>query len=142
MVASPAEVVAAWLVSKGLGKWPASPGTAADFRVTYALMPVDGDNMLTVYNTGASKEGRLHKTGTVIKKPTVQVRIRSRTDALGWNKGQAVEAAAEACRNDSVIISGTTYTIKSFTLTIPLVPIQQEEVNQRKIFTVNFKLTM
>ena len=109
---SPAMRIAQFLLDRNVAESPDNVGTA--FQVYYNHMPDGGnapDNIITVYDTPGSKDGRL-MAGTEIQHPGIQVMVRARTHLQAWNRAAII--ATELVRLSyatSVTVDSNPYTI-------------------------------
>ncbi len=141
IVASPAEVLTALLVARGLATRPATLGS---WPVTTSSMPDDEpDNRITIYNTAMPVDGKLHKTGETLVRPNCQIRVRSKPSSAGWKK------LAEILNDILPLISQDVTTNDAVSVSIVVINllsgpahIGQEEKNQRQHHTANVELVL
>ena len=125
------------------------PAVAGAFPIYVSLLP-DGDEIendaAAIYDTKGDKDGRLMK-GDNILHYGVQVKVRSRTYAVGWDKINAVAAAFEPIDQATTVSvggsGGTAYKLVNISQTSPPLSMGLEEgTKRRNLFTVNFLCTL
>lgn len=108
---SPAHVVGQLLLDLGLGTDPDDGGA---WPVHVATEPNSPNNVLTVYDTAGSSQGRSMIDGELFAFFGFQVRVRAKDHVTGWTKASAVRnALAEDVRLASVTVEGTEYLVWS-----------------------------
>lgn len=141
---SPADIVAQWLVNKGLATAPElwASGTGSDWPAFASAEPRKPDSVITVYDTMGTDAGRVMTSGEDQSEYGIQVRFRSITHPSGWQKANYVRAylceAQFASGGDTVVLEGSTYAVKNFA-NISHVTILGKEVPDEKtnVFTLN-----
>lgn len=132
---SPAQIVAALLVAKGLGTDPAGGGA---WPVFHAGEPQSPDQVLTVYDTTPKDDGRSQLSGEVFQHYGFQCRIRAATHAAGWAKAAAVRTALDqSVYYAHVTVDGTEYLIEGVSGTNVLTLGKESPSSKRSLFTVN-----
>lgn len=140
-MSSPAEVVHNYLIAQGLTFRP--PATDLTKWYSYvAFLPTDPDQIVVLFDAGGDLDGRLMADGTQIIHPNVQVRLRSKDYKTGWNKGEAIADLLQQAKMIKVTIGALTYLIHAARMSMPLMPIGQEEKSERWEFTINYRLTL
>jgi hypothetical protein len=148
-MASPARVIAKFLVDRGIVVAPANPPQPWQVQVTEE--PDKPDNTITVYNTGANTFGRLMRSGDRTEKPTVQIRLRALNDKDGYAKGQAIQNTLDKVGLATslgglvwvyVTVDSVRYTLQAVHITTPLTYIGEEEKNARLLYTINALMTI
>lgn len=115
--------------------------------VYLAAMP-DGDrirdDVLCVYDTTATLDGRLLEEGTVIEHPGWQVRVRGSKFRIARAKIVAVVKALDEYRGGNVVVEGVKYNIQNISRRSSILPLGLEENDRkrRSTFTVNGIITV
>lgn len=138
---SPADVVAQALVDEGVGS---DPSGESAWPVFVTKEPSTPDNCLTVTDTTGVDHGRV-MSGELQGHRGVQVRIRARTQALGFRKATALRvfmsegnAAHSGCRNLTVTLDGVVYLLRNFAKIGDVLSIGSDTPNSmRRVFTLN-----
>ena len=130
---SAAEVVAQLLVDLGLATYNAA------WPVFVANEPGVPDEVLTVYDTAASDDGRTMPAGELEGQFGWQIRARSRTHRAGWAKMDSIQRTfAESVYGRAVVIDGVTFVVHSLSRIGSVLPIGPESATSvRLIFTMN-----
>lgn len=112
---SPADIVRYALIAHGLGFLHTGTGLPVDWTVFCDVEPDRPDNVITVYNTIGRKHGRTNPDRLVQEHEGIQIRIRSRTPKLGYNKAReiAIELDTQVYQ-EQVIIGSSVYCLHSF----------------------------
>lgn len=137
---SPSKVFQYMLVQLSLGTLPV-PGVAADWRVYRQALTNDNRNAIFIFGTTPEQDGRL-MSGQVIEHPGIQIRIRGMTDEDAEVKGMAIESALAGVKHLTVPVGGNNYLVESFKKTSGLTFIFQEEVGNRRHYTINGTITV
>ena len=140
---SPAYILAALLTSEAVDVFTA-PSEVGTWPLYISHEP-DGSNVEnncgTVYDTDGIKDGRIMATGENIFHHGVQLRVR----ALDYTTGRAKAAEAAdylaTLQNEEVVIGAYTYKIMAVSQQSPILPLGQESIKRRQLFTVNFLVT-
>lgn len=141
---SPASVISAWLIESGVFT---APTDNDDWPVYIGIMP-DGrgvpDDCAAIYDSPGLKDGRLMGSGLNILHHGIQIRLRARVYADGWEKGQEItEALAAATLQNQVVLEGYTYSLQNVSQQETLIPVGYEESPPRRaLFTVNYLATL
>lgn len=138
---SPAEIIRNLLVNLGVGTLPSAGGTwpiSADQRLDTP------DNVMTVNDTDARKDGRSMPTGEVFEHPGIQIEVRSGTRGAGFTKAKAVATLLdEEVYNETVTISGKSYTITNVSRSGGVMSLGKETpTSKRYLFTINAVVTI
>lgn len=137
---SPAQVLARCLVELALGTDPLAEGL---WPIGAAAEPSTPDNCVTVYDTSGFDHGRDHVTGQRQEHHGVQLRVRAATHKIGWAKARALAVALdEAVYQETPTIDNIRYLIHAVTRTSDVLTLGKEPASQRRLFTINAKLTL
>lgn len=133
---SPGDVVRQLLIGLGLGTDPADSGL---WPVFAAVEPNTPDNCITLYDTESRRHGRTQTDGEIQEHHGIQFVIRSATYASGYTKARAIAVAAdETVYQNTVTISGTSYTVHQISRTGDVLALgQQTPESKRYLFTIN-----
>lgn len=140
-----AEFVRQLLIDNDLGVDGVSD--TADWGVYVGREPEKPDNVITVYRTAGTLQGRLHNTGGIVEHYGLLIRVRGRSYPTAETKIQEItDNLDEEVKDQSVSVShqdGTfVRTIHSFTRTSSVIPLGVDESNgSRDLFTVNYTFT-
>lgn len=135
MTASPAELIAAFLVQAGLVTRPASVGS---WSITVGSMPDDKDQWITVVNSDPMIEGKFMDDGSVNEQPRCQIILRSLKHNVGYAKIKAIRKALSALKMITVT-ADTAEQVLIHAVTVVSGPawLKQEEKNARQVFSMN-----
>ena len=108
MTHSPAQILRAYLVSLSkvnelTGDWPSYISTHPD----------EPDQSICFMDVEPVKQGRIMRTGEVIRQLRVMVHIRSKTFSPGWTKANEISDALDTLLRQTVVIGGSSYKIHS-----------------------------
>lgn len=143
MLASPAELIATFLIQVGQAASPSTPNPV--WPVFIGHEPASPDNCITVYNIGHLYEGKGQHTGRRKTKPHVQVRVRGTNEQVGYQKGIAIQEEFDFLRGNNPM--GFTLHSESLTLIgtniyLPLLPIKREEEDKRRAFVMSVRISI
>jgi hypothetical protein len=125
---TPAQDTARYLVAEGVA---ASFGGAADWSAYVGREPLAPDNVVTVYDTGGP-------VGPLVdlRRPSIQVRVRSVTYETGWEKANEIlQTLVQPFQGVSVPDA----TILVWDLSTDVMFIGHDDAD-RPLFTVNFQI--
>lgn len=137
---SPADVTRWLLCALGLATDPDDGSTWPGYATGEPSSP---DNCITVYDTAGGDDGRSMVTGEVFGNNGIQVRIRSSTHTVGWQKADAIwTTLAEGVYDQTVTVGSTSYLIHCYTRIGDIIAIGKESpTSKRSIFTINCQIT-
>lgn len=135
----PAEALAAYLVSQGIGS---EVGSGQPWPIYVGHMPDTPDEALCVYDTVGIQHGRIQETGETQEHHGVQIRVRAMSYPVGRNKAVGIAQTLDAILRNTVVVGSDTYFIQSATRTggIPYLGLEKDGV--RRLFTVNALLSL
>lgn len=143
MVNSPAELVRAALIVKGIGLMPDAGVLTQVWPIFVSHMPSKPDNVICVYDTPGLTQGRIHRTGETIKKPGWQIRVRGLDHPTGYAKISAIQAAVDSVRNLNIAIAGVGYIVQALNQKGGVMSLGQEsDADKRNGFTLNGIITL
>lgn len=130
---SPAQIVRQLLIDLGLGT------ASGDWPVFYAMEPNAPDNVLTVFDTTGTDDGRSMVTGELFGHDGFQVRVRAKDHATGWLKADAIQTDfAESVSLRQVTVDSSSYLIHAITRIGNVLALgRQTPQSMRSIFTLN-----
>lgn len=133
---SPADVLAALLVSAGLGTDPSDDGGWPVFATSEPDSP---DEVITVYDTTGKSDGRLHVTGESTAHFGFQIRVRSLLPADGWLKADSIRNwLALGVYQDNVTLGSKNYLVHAATNIGQVLSLGKEvPASRRSLFTLN-----
>lgn len=145
MTPSPAHVLMQYLRDLGLVSAPGKP-PPDDWASTFGSMPTEPGNVVTFMNTGSRHQGRTHR-GPRIDHPKFQILLRANDEVLGWDKGQAIEAALDAVgvptssggagRSIPVVVGGDEYALNAVHVLVPVTPVGEDADTRRQLYSIN-----
>lgn len=146
MTHSGAQIIRAHMITLGL----VSSHDTGSWRSFYSRMPDEPDNAVCFYDMEPQKQGRIIRTGEVIKKPRVMIQVRSKSFNDGWAKAQELNDAIEAIKRNEVTVAGTDEDPDSLYFLLNVLseqggasPLGQEDTNKkREYFSLNIKLSV
>jgi hypothetical protein len=138
-----AEVLRQSLVAAGVGVTPADN---TEWSVYVGFMP-DGpkvhNNVIAVYDTAGTVDGRLHTSGETIDHPGFQVRVRGTTHPVAYNKVKEVLDHLDSILREGVVLGTDSYTIQAaHRRGTPLALGPEQDKHRRHQFTVNGVMTI
>jgi len=138
------------MVDMGLGINPESysqKGSRTQWPVYDSSEPDIPDNVITVYDTTGTEDGRAMVTGELFNHFGIQVRIRSKDHVTGWTKANTLRAnLSEAAYQETVTIDGVEYLIHAMSRFSNVLVLGKEvdeeaksgsRVSKRSLFTFN-----
>ena len=144
IVESPANVLATYLVSRGVGAWPSA--TAQPWTITYANLPNEGQALsdrpwVALYDTGARQDpGRMRRLNAEFGRseyPQVDVRIRASSDEAGLAKGKEIADIFDDIYMLAVVVDGITYTVQHVQRLGRPAFLKQEEKYNMRVYVLN-----
>jgi hypothetical protein len=135
---SPADIISRLLITIGVGEEP--PGTPnPGWPVYVSGEPTSPDNVITVYDTAGIYHGRTQVDGQTQLHRGIQVRVRSTTHDVGFNKAQEVAVAmAQDVYDEYVVIETSRYLVHCLSRISEVLPLGKEVPSgKRSLFTVN-----
>jgi hypothetical protein len=138
---SPAEVVRALLIALNLGTDPTpwASGSGNPWPVVATNEPATPDEVITVYDTVGTDDGRTMTDGESLHHYGIQIRIRSSNHINGWLKSKSIlKTISEIFNQHSVTINGITYVVYNFARIGQVIPLgKQTPQSLRSLFTLN-----
>lgn len=140
----PSRIIAAYLVTRGFGKWRSdNTKTAADWWVSFKALPDDGDRAIAVMDTDAKEDWREHRTGEWAEFPGIQILMRAKTDA-------EVEAKAKLITDwidhdvpcQVIVLDDSTYRLSNFSRRGRFQFVKEEERLKRRLYSLNGFVTL
>ena len=127
---TPAEMILKYIRDSGL---------ATGWATTYAKMPVEPVNIISVFDNMSQLDGKIMRTGQTVEHPGIQVRVRSEPYKDGWLKAQAILESMSQMLRETIVLTNPdqVYKIQAFTVTGSLMYIGQAEKQQGQNFTFN-----
>lgn len=136
---SPAQVVQYYLAAQGVAVVAPAAGPWKVYRDNEPDMP---DQVITIYDTSPVLEGRDMRSNEVIEHPGIAVRVRAVTSDPAKTKAREVKAKLTALKRTQVTVAGVVYLVKAFTLTTGVIPLGEQDKNNRVLYTLNGTLTL
>lgn len=136
---SPAQIIASLVIASGRANLP---GQSGGWPLTYNLMPDSPDNFITIYDTDGSGDGRIMRTGEMIRHPGIQLRVRAQTHGIGYTKAIAIATYWDSVASSTVTIDGKNYRVQNISRRGDILALGQEPGKTRVHFTVNAILTL
>lgn len=135
LVHSPASIIRALLVSKGMGADPPS----LIWPIYDNADPATPDNIIFVMNEPGKSSGRVQVDGTVLEHHGISVHVRSTTPAIGYVKARQIAVVLDTeVYQDTVIIGSSTYFVHSATRTDDVLAEGKESpTSKRTLHAVN-----
>ena len=140
---SPADVLRRVLIALGFGTAP-EDDPLGSWPIYAAYEPDLPDNVITLYDTAGVHQGRDMITGEVFERHGVQLRIRSTTHPLGYQKTRALAVALdESIYQESVTLddpgvgTATSYLVHAVSRRGILALGKDVPGGKRSVFTVN-----
>lgn len=111
---------------------------------THNFMPDTPDNVITVYDTTPVLQGRSPRNPTDMRRRYgIQIAIRCRDNFTAWQKAGGIESLLLAM-NYILVLSFPVGVLARTTISLStgLVKYGEEEKNRRKLFSMNFLVTI
>lgn len=137
---SPGHVVARLLAFLGVGTVPASPVQAWPAYVEST--PTSPDNLITVYTTTGTSDGRSATDGEGFQHYGFMVRVRSSDHQTGWERADSIQRALERMLDVTVYIGSSAYFVHTIARIGDVIPVGAEEGSNRRLFTLNGTITI
>jgi len=123
-----------------------NPDNNGEWPLYTNYMP-DGDDVesdcAAMYDTAGILNGRLMRTGEVIKHPGLQLRLRSLGGEIGYAKIEGVALSLDSIAGETLVVSGSTFKILNMRRTTEIIPLGLERGTKRRfLFTVNYLVTL
>lgn len=139
---SPARIVRQLLVDLGQCILPEAKSTEY-WQASVNVEPVAPDNVVTVYNTGAIEDSGINFDGTRVEHPTLQVRLRSTTDLVGYPKARAICVALDGVYRKVVTVNSVGYAVQRIKRTTDVIALGYDEpTSKRFVYTFNLSFTV
>lgn len=130
---SPADILRYIIIAHGLGFLSSGIDNPVDWTVYADIEPDAPDNCITVYNTIGRRHKRLQATGRIHEHHGIQIRIRSRTPALGYNKARDIAVTLdEDVYKEQVTIGTSVYCLHSFSRAGDIIPFPRDTITPTK----------
>lgn len=138
---SPAQILAALLMD-GSEALFTNPTDLLDWPLYISSLPdvVSVALSAAVYDTTPDKKGRL-LSGLEIWSYGIQIKIRSTTYLVGWQKAEAVSGFLMNLLNEYVSVDESSYTVEQFSQTSRILSLGQDE-QRRSLFAINGLVTI
>lgn len=105
---SPADIIRQLFINKGLGT---APQDGDDWPVYASLEPHTPDNVITVYDTVGTDQGRVMIDGKVLGLWGFQIRVRAVDFQTGWAKIEAIRTSISEIYQEMVTLDAITYLV-------------------------------
>ena len=136
---SPADITRRVLIDIGVGGDP--PSTPWPIYATSE--PDLPDNLITVFDVIGSSDGRSMIDGEVLSHFGIQIRVRSTTHQIGWQKADEIQTAlAKEIYQRTISIEGNTYYVHCFARIQDVLAIGFDLPNRRSFFVVNANVSL
>lgn len=137
----PSEIVAKLLVLK---TWATSTRLNQAWPAYSEDEPDKPDNLLTVYAQGSNSGGRIMVSGQQEEEYTFQVRIRSQTPAIGWQKANQIADGFDKDVLDVAVTLGVNqYLVHCISRRGGIISLGKEYPSTlRSLFTLNAQLSV
>lgn len=146
IAASQAKIMLGYLVNQGLVILPPTLPPPPTVWVCYTNgMPDKPDNCVALFDGTPKLDGRIMRTGEVVRHPGLIVRIRAVDYDTGFNFGQLLIGYFDEVIGLTpalVTLDSVTYNIRNVSRKTDLVPLGEEKNTRRQIFTLDTKLTI
>jgi hypothetical protein len=141
--ASPAQLIAQFLVNQGVGSAPAG---ALAWPISVGFSP-DGtgaqDSSITIYDTEGVGDGRILFTGEEINHPGVQVRVRAQAYGDGWGKMVELTHFLALLFRQTLTVGLYDYLVyNAFQVAPPASLGQEQSAKRRYLSTVNYLISL
>ncbi len=139
---SPARIVRQLLVDLAQCVLPAAQSNV-DWQASVNVEPVAPDNVVTVYNTGAVEDSGVNFDGTRVEHPTLQVRLRSTLDQVGYTKARTICVALDSVYRRVVTVNSVGFLVQRVKRTTDVLFIGYDEpTSKRWVYTFNLSFTV
>lgn len=139
---SPAHIVRQLLVDLAQCIMPAAKSTT-DWQASINVEPVAPDNVVTLYNTGAVEDSGINFDGTRVEHPTLQVRLRSTVDTVGYPKARIICIALDSVYRRVVTVNSVDYLVQRMKRTTDVIALGYDEpTSKRWLYTFNLSFTV
>lgn len=136
----PSQIVQKVFIALGLGTQPAS---GAVWPIYVTSEPDVPDNVITIYDTQGTPQGRAMVTGEIEENHGIQVRLRSTTVQVGRPKLEAIRRAmAMSVYDETVTIDSKIYLLHAFARIGQIIDLGKDATSKRSLFTLNTELTL
>lgn len=135
---SPADILRNALSAAGLVGFPESHSWPA----FVSSLPDAPDTIVCLFDTMGMKDGRIHRTGQTVYFPGLQLRVRSTQYQPGWKKITEITSYLDTILNQTVIVEGTSYTIRSVQRMSDPTSLGEDESKRRFNFVMNLRITL
>jgi hypothetical protein len=132
---SPADVLRWLLIHLGVGT---DPTTGGSWPIHASSEPDLPDNLITVYDTAGTTDGRIHRTGETAEHRGVMVQVRGTSQPTAWAKADSVKVALdESLSNELVTVDDAEYIVHAATRHSGPLSLGREPSTNRFLFTIN-----
>lgn len=132
---SPADITSRVLIALGV---LSAPDDGLSWPCFVNGEPPDPDNIVTVYDTAGSDDGRSMIDGSVLGHYGINIRIRATKHTTGWNKARTIfDAISNDVYQHIVTIGAVSYLVWCFSKIGDILSVGKEPNSQRNIFTLN-----
>ncbi len=139
---SPARIVRQLLVD--IGQCILPKAASNDYwQASVNVEPVAPDNVVTIYNTGAVEDSGVNFDGTRVEHPTLQVRLRSTKDDVGYPKMREICVALDSVYRQVVTVNAVDFLVQRIKRTTDVIALGYDEpTSKRWVYTFNLSFTV
>lgn len=139
---SPARIVRQLLVD--IGQCILPKAASNDYwQASVNVEPVAPDNVVTIYNTGAVEDSGVNFDGTRVEHPTLQVRLRSTKDDVGYPKMRTICVALDSVYRRVVTVNEVDFLVQRIKRATDVLFIGYDEpTSKRWVYTFNLSFTV
>lgn len=138
---SPARVIQRILISDGQGTEPnlwLNGSTGSAWPCYSSKEPDRPDEVLTVYDSTGTEDGRSMLDGELFTHYGIQIRVRGATQQIARQKIESVRLyMSETLYNKMINVDGTEYLVQCFSAIKQVLDLKEIPNSKRRLFTIN-----
>jgi hypothetical protein len=137
---SPGDVLGQYLIGLSLGSLPSD---RLDWPLYTSSIPIDGDQLIGIYDTTGLMDGRNLATGERYTHPGFQLLARSPDYLLVYSKILSIALALDAIVRQVITMPDTSqYRIESITRLNDPIKLEEEKERRREVLVFNGRMTL
>ena len=145
---SPAEIILEFMIDNALASrfnadsiWPIFYNFLPDTKNEGTSTSVN-QNALCVYDTSAQVLGRIMYDGEFKENHGIQIKVRAKSESVGWLKAKSILNSLDSVRRASVTISANTYIVHALSRSGDVQRLGTRQETNSKEFTLNYLVTV
>lgn len=145
LTTAPSLIIEALLISNNLGS-DASVNPLEEWPIYISHEPDDTkaqDEVITIYDTQGSSDGRSMQTGDRFQHEGLQIRVRSKKYNNAYARIKLISDFFDQLLREPIIVDSVNYLIQNISIASPILALGTEKgTKRRQLFTLNIAVTI